>query len=48
MFGIDPEIAHYMEEKQKKQDFLLTEVINKGYNQVDFAQYIDSKRGNLK
>ena len=45
MFGMDPEIALYMAEKQKKQDFLLIEVINKGYNQVEFAQYIDSKKG---
>lgn len=48
MYGVDPEIAQYMAEKQKKQDFLQTEVINKGYNTTDFAQYIDSKKGTIQ
>ena len=41
---MDPEIANYMAEKQKKQDFLLIEIVNKQYNQIEFAQYIDSKK----
>mgnify|MGYP001354339174 CR=1 FL=1 len=37
MFGLDPEIAHYMAEKQKKQDYLRDEIAMKGYNPVEFA-----------
>jgi len=44
MFGLDPEIAYHLE-KTKKQDFLRDEILMKGFNQVEFAQYIDSKRG---
>lgn len=44
MFGLDPEIAYHLE-RQKKQDFLRDEVLMKGFNQVEFAQYIDTKKG---
>ena len=32
MFGFDPEIAHYMAEKQQKQDFLRDQILLKGYD----------------
>lgn len=44
MFGMDPEVAHYIE-TQKKQDYLMKEIAEKGFNQIEFAQYIDSKKG---
>ena len=33
-----------MQEKQQKQDYLRDEIANKGYDPVEFAQYIDSKK----
>lgn len=45
MLGIDPEIALYMAEQKKKQDFLSIEISLKGYNPIEFAQYIESKKG---
>jgi hypothetical protein len=41
---MDPEMQLYMQDKQYKQDYLRDEIANKGYDQVEFAQYIDSKK----
>ena len=41
---MDPELQLYMQEKQQKQDYLRDEIANKGYDPVEFAQYIDSKK----
>ena len=41
----DTEVREYLEEKQKKQDYLKFEIAQKGYDTVEFAQYLDSKKG---
>jgi len=41
---MDPELQLYMQEKQQKQDYLRDEIASKGYDPVEFAQYIDSKK----
>lgn len=37
----------YARERQTKQDFLKVEIVDKGYNTADFAQYLVEQRGNL-
>jgi len=45
MFGLDPEIAYHLE-RQQKQNFLTEEIANKGFDPVEFAQFIDTKKEN--
>ena len=45
MFGFDPEITYHLE-RQQKQEFLTVEIANKGFNPVEFAQFIDTKKEN--
>jgi len=45
MFGFDPELAYHFE-REKKQAFLTEEIANKGFNPVEFAQFIETKREN--
>ena len=42
---MDPELAAFMAERQQKQDYLTIEIANKGYDQVEFAQYISMQKG---
>lgn len=35
----------YARERQTKQDFLKVEIVDKGYNTADFAQYLLEQRG---
>ena len=35
----------YARDRQIKQDYLKTEIVDKGYNTTDFAQYLVEQRG---
>ena len=41
---MDPEITYHLQ-TQLKQDYLTEQVLNKGYDQIEFAQFLDSKKG---
>lgn len=45
MLGMDPEIILYQREREEKQNYLVQEVQNCGYNVTEFAQFLDYKRG---
>lgn len=45
MLGFDPELAYHFD-RQQKQTFLTDEIANKGFNPVEFAQFIETKREN--
>jgi len=42
---MDPEVELYMKEKQEKQDYLKDQIVDKGYNTVEFAQYLLENKG---
>lgn len=41
---MDPEIAYFLMEKTKKQEYLKIEVADRGYDTVEFAQFLDAKK----
>ena len=41
---MDPEIAYFLMEKTKKQEYLKIEVADLGYDTVEFAQFLEAKR----
>ena len=41
----DPE---FTVQRQKKQAYLLDEIVNKGYDTSEFTQFMDFKKGNYK
>ena len=38
----------YVRERQTKQDYLKSEIVDKGYNTTDFAQFLVEQRGKLQ
>jgi len=41
------EDATYFKNREAKQDYLKTEIIDKGYDTVDFAQFLLEQKGRL-
>jgi hypothetical protein len=44
---MDPEVEQYMREKQEKQDYLRIEIVEKGYDMIEFARYLGEKKGKI-
>ena len=44
---MDPEVTYFLLEKTKKQEYLKQEVVDLGYDTVEFAQFIEAKRGKI-
>ena len=40
-----PEDVTYFKNREAKQDYLKTEIIDKGYDTVDFAQFLLEQKG---
>ena len=45
MEGIDAESPEFVAERQKKQQYLLEEIANKGYDTSEFTQFMEYKKG---
>lgn len=45
---MDSEVEQYLRETQEKQDYLKKEIVDKGYDTIQFATYLSEKKGNRK
>ena len=45
-FDTNSQMLLYLEEKQKKQNFLIEKVASKGFDTSEFAQFLDTKKEN--